>query len=362
MIASKLCIGGVEKVAADIGFYADRDRFDIHYLVFGDEVGAYEPELEAKGCKVIHIPEPSASFINYIKNLRSLIKQNHYDVIHAHTMFNIGWAMLAGKLWGVPVRISHSHSALLETRGFKTRLYEAAMHFFILTCSTELVACGVKAGERLYGKRAFSKRGELILNGIETADFAYSEERRNDIRDKLGLSDAFVIGHAGHLAKVKNQQFLIDLMPRILKTKPNAFLLLLGEGDDRPMLEQRINELQLDGHIRLTGNVRNVGDYLSAMDVFAFPSFYEGMPLTLIEAQSNGLPCVISDRVPHDAFNTDLANELPLDNADEWVNAITSTERHEPQKYADIVRTLGFDTSTAMDKIYKLYEKSERND
>ena len=219
IVASKLRIGGAEKVAADIGFYADRDRFDIHYLVFGDEVGAYEPELEAKGCKVIHIPEPSESFIRYIKNLRSLIKHNHYDVIHAHTMFNIGWAMLAGKLWGVPVRISHSHSALLETRGLMTRLYEAVMRFFILSCSTDLVSCGVKAGERLYGKRAFSKRGELILNGIETANFSYSEERRNDIISKLGLNEAFVIGHAGHLAKVKNQQFLIELMPKILKAK-----------------------------------------------------------------------------------------------------------------------------------------------
>ena len=116
IVASKLRIGGAEKVAADIGFYADRDRFDIHYLVFGDEVGAYEPELEAKGCKVIHIPEPSESFFRYIKNLRSLIEHNHYDVIHAHTMFNIGWAMLAGKLWGVPVRISHSHSAARDQR------------------------------------------------------------------------------------------------------------------------------------------------------------------------------------------------------------------------------------------------------
>ena len=362
IVASKLRIGGAEKVAADIGFYADRDRFDIHYLVFGDEVGAYEPELEAKDCKVIHIPEPSESFIRYIKNLRLLIKHDHYDVIHAHTMFNIGWAMLAGKLWGVPVRISHSHSALLETRGLKTRLYEAVMRFFILTCSTELVSCGVKAGERLYGKRAFSKRGELILNGIETANFSYSEERRNDIRSKLGLSEAFVIGHAGHLAKVKNQQFLIELMPKILKAKPNAFLLLLGEGDDRPLLEQRINELGLNGYIRLTGNVRNVGDYLSAMDVFAFPSLYEGMPLTLIEAQSNGLPCVISDHVPHDVFITDLVNVLPLDNADEWLNTIVAAERHEPQKYADIVRSSGFDVSSAMDKIYKLYGKCDRND
>lgn len=176
---------------------------------------------------------------------------------------------------------------------------------------------------------------------VRDCEFLLQRERRNDIISKLGLSEAFVIGHAGHLAKVKNQQFLIELMPKILIAKPNVFLLLLGEGDDRPLLEQRISELGLNGHIRLTGNVRNVGDYLSAMDVFAFPSLYEGMPLTLIEAQSNGLPCVISDRVPHDVFITDLVNVLPLDNADEWLNTIVAAERHEPQKYADIVSPPG---------------------
>lgn len=161
IVASKLRIGGAEKVAADIGFYADRDRFDIHYLVFGDEVGAYEPELEAKGCKVIHIPEPSESFIRYIKNLRSLIKHNHYDVIHAHTMFNIGWAMLAGKLWGVPVRISHSHSALLETRGFKTRLYEAVMRFLSLPALRSLSPAELRRAKGCTAN-VLSQRGECL--------------------------------------------------------------------------------------------------------------------------------------------------------------------------------------------------------
>lgn len=359
IIASKLRIGGAEKVAADIGFHADRNKFEIHYLVFGDEVGAYEPELEAHGCKVIHIPEPSESFTGYMKNLKCLIKRHRYDVIHAHTMFNIGWAMLAGKLWGVPVRVSHSHSALLEPRNLKTRLYEAAMRFLILTCATDLVACGNKAGERLYGRRAFKSRGVLVLNGIETDKFAYAPSRRSEIRQQLGLQNAFVIGHAGHLAAVKNQKFIIDIMPLIIDKVPNAFLLLLGEGEDRPMLERRIKELELEKHIILTGNVRNVGDYLSAMDVFAFPSLYEGMPLTLIEAQTNGLPCVVSDRVPNDVFITDLPGIISLDSPDEWVDLLISAERRDPQKYADIVKSGGFDTSSAMAKIYNIYQKCD---
>lgn len=354
-IAAKLNIGGAEKVAADIGFYADPEKYEVHYVVFGDEVGAYEPELEAIGCRIFHIPQPSASFRAYMGNLKKLIGENHYDVIHAHTMFNIGWAMLAGRLWGVPVRVSHAHSALHEKRGLKVRLYEAAMRCLILKCATDLVACGMQAGERLYGKHAFRKRGKLVLNGIDTRRFAFDAQKRCAIREQLVLSDRFVIGHAGHLAPVKNQAFLLELMPEILKVRPDAFLLLLGDGADRPVLEQKIRDFHLENCVMMTGNVRNVPDYLSAMDVFAFPSLYEGMPLSIIEVQANGLPCVISDRVPEDVFLTKLIHPLPLERPETWVETICATQRVTPEKYAAVMHTSGFDVSAAMGKIYEIY-------
>lgn len=148
------------------------------------------------------------------------------------------------------------------------------------------------------------------------------------------LDDKFIIGHAGHLAAVKNQSFLLGLMPKILKRQPQAYLLLLGEGEDRPILEQKIHDLHLEDHVRMTGNVRNVPDYLNAMDVFAFPSLYEGMPLSIIEVQSNGLPCVISDQVPKDVFLTDLLRPLPLNDQMAWMDAICSAKREASEKYA----------------------------
>ena len=362
LIAASLRIGGAEKVAADIGLYADPQKYIIHYVVFGDDIGAYEPELEARGCKIFHLLQPSDSYCAYMKNLKKLICTYRYDVIHAHTMFNIGWAMLAGKLYGVPVRVSHAHSALEEHRSIKVRLYEAAMRFLILTCATDYIACGVKAGERLYGRKAFKKKGTLILNGIDTQGFAFDEQRRNTFRKGLGLDDKFIIGHAGHLAEVKNQSFLLSLMPEILKRQPQAYLLLLGEGEDRSALGQRIHELHLEDHVRMTGNVRNMPDYLNAMDVFAFPSLYEGMPLSIIEVQSNGLPCVISDKVPKDVFLTDLLRPLPLDDQSAWVDAICSAKRETPEKYAAQMRQSGFDTDTAMQKVYAIYEKRQQSD
>lgn len=362
LVAASLRIGGAEKVAADIGFRADPQKYIVHYVVFGDEIGAYEPGLEAHGCKIFHLLAPSNSYRAYLNNLKKLILTYHYDVIHVHTMFNIGWAMLAGKLYGVPVRVSHAHSALEEHRNLKVRLYEAAMRFLILTCATNYIACGVKAGQRLYGRKAFEKKGTLILNGIDTQGFAFDEQRRSTFRKELGLDDKFIIGHAGHLAAVKNQSFLLGLMPEILKRQPQAYLLLLGEGEDRPILEQKIHELHLEDHVRMTGNVCNVPDYLNAMDVFAFPSLYEGMPLSIIEVQSNGLPCVISDRVPKDVFLTDLLRPLPLNDPSEWVDAICPAKRELPEKYAAQMRQSGFDTDTAMQKVYAIYEKGQQCD
>ena len=152
-----------------------------------------------------------------MKNLKVLINTYRYDVIHAHTMFNIGWAMLAGKLCGVPVRISHAHSALTEKRSLKVRIYEAAMRFLIRTCANTFAACGMKAGARLYGEHFFKSKGTLILNGIDTQSFSFDTEKRHEYRTNLGLQDKIVIGQAEHLATVKNQVILLNIKQKIKK-------------------------------------------------------------------------------------------------------------------------------------------------
>lgn len=356
--AASLKIGGAEKVARDIASYAAPDMFEFHYLVFGEEIGAYEAQLQKQGYKVFHFAEPSQSHWMFFRVLIRLLRENDYYAVHAHNMFNCGFTMLAAALMGVPVRISHAHSALDDGRSLVKSAYEAVMRFLILTCSTDLVACGVKAGERLFGKRAFRKRGQLILNGIDAAAFAYSEECREAVRMQHGLQSRFVLGHAGHLAQVKNQSFLLDLMPLILEKRPDTMLLLLGEGEDRPMLERKIQELHLEGHVILTGNVSNVSDYLSAMDVFVFPSLFEGLPLSILEVQANGLPCVISDRVPEDVFLTELLRPLSLEAPKrQWVDAILNARRAEALKYNRQLRDSEYTVEKAMEKIYRLYQK-----
>lgn len=356
-IAASLRIGGAEKVARDIGLALDPKEFEVHYIVFGDEVGAYEQEVIAHGCKIFHWPSPSESYPKFFRSLLALMRKNRYDAVHAHTMFNIGWAMMAAKQCGVPIRISHAHSALSNGSSMKKSAYEAVMRQMILQNATHLVACGNAAGIRLYGEKAYRDRGICILNGIDTAAFSYNEEARTRIRKALGLEDAFVIGHVGHLMAVKNQSFLIRLMPEILNRKPNAHLLLLGEGEDRPKLERLIRELHLENRVIMTGNVRNVADYLSAMDVFAFPSLFEGTPLSILEVQANGLPCVLSTNVPKDVYLTDLITPISLDLSTLWVEQICLLKRSNSSQYASLISRLGIDKHSTILKITEVYNK-----
>ena len=190
------------------------------------------------------------------------------------------------------------------------------------------------------------------------AAFAYNEEKRAAIRTQLGAGDRFILGHSGHLVRVKNQSFLLDLMPMVLEQKPDALLLMLGEGPDRPMLEQKIRDMGLQDHVVMTGNVSNVADYLSAMDVFVFPSLFEGLPLSILEVQANGLPCVISDGVPEDVFLTDLIRPLSLNQDKQlWLDAVLAAQRGDTDKYNRQLLTSDYAVRTAMEKIYAIYSK-----
>lgn len=361
IVSAALHIGGAEKVARDIGYFADTKRFLMHYLVFGSEVKAYEPELEERGYKIIHIDAPQAGYYRFIKTLRRLIKNNNYSVVHAHTMFNIGLVMFAAWKEKTPIRIAHAHSALNDGSGLVKKAYEFVMRRMILRYSTDLIACGEAAGNRLFGKKAFSKKGKLILNGIQTDEFRFSSLARNRIREELKIQDSFVIGHVGRFETVKNQSFLVKILPEIVKRRPNAMLILLGDGGTRTDIEQMVIDLKMTGHVIMTGTVRNVSDYLCAMDVFAFPSIYEGMPLSIIENQANGLPCVLSTDVPKDVYLTDLIHPISLSEPEKWIETICSVERNEPEKYAGLLRKEGLDLKDVLKKYYEVYERVENN-
>ena len=356
ILCTDLNIGGAQAVAANISKYAP-DHLRMTYLVFREQPGDYEPAILSRGDRVLHWPSPSAGLIRFFLRLLKLLRRERFDAVHCHTMFNCGPVMLAARLAGVPVRISHSHTIREERPGSPLRsIYRCFTRTLIRTCSSAYWACGREAGYTLYGRNWFDRYGRIIPNGIDREAFRFSGAHREAQRRAFGLEDRFLIGHAGHYAQVKNQKFLIECMPRLLTLRPDAVLLLFGSGPDRPMLEERIRSRGRSDHVRLMGHAGSMAPILSAFDVFAFPSLFEGTPLALIEAQTNGLPCIISDRIPDDAIVSALVTDLPLEEPERWCQALAAARRpRQPGalRYPDV--------REAMAMIYEGYEINSKN-
>lgn len=172
------------------------------------------------------------------------------------------------------------------------------------------------------------------------------------------MEDSYIIGHVGVLCTLKNQAFLIGLMPEIIKRISNARLVLLGYGTDESINTHRelINHLHLDKHVLLYGVTNRVEQFLSAFDVFAFPSLREGTPLALLEAQCNGLPCIVSLNVPDDVFISDLIQSVSLKKPEEWVSILTERTRHNAEEYADQVSDKGYDVHRTYNFLYQVYD------
>lgn len=364
IICAGLCLGGVERFTANISLFAPKGEFEFHYLVFEGSETDYEAECIENGAKIIRVTSPTINHLAYIKTLRRILLLNRYDVVHSHTQFNSGINMWVAKSCGVPVRISHSHTIAHEHKiTFKKQFYENFMRLLIKRYATDYLACGKEAGEWMFGSgshQACPSGFTVINNGIDTESFRYSPENRGQIRAKYHISEAdFLIGHTGTLSVLKNQEFLIQLLPEIRKRKPNAKLVLIGRGqeDMQIRLQNAAAACGVSDHVLFTGPVMNVHALLSALDVFALPSLREGTPLALLEAQANGLPCIISDVVPDDAVVTGLVRSHPLENPAAWIESITASERSEPEKYADVVDRAGFGRLTAMEPMYDIYRR-----
>ena len=355
-VCARLNVGGAQLVGARISEYAPSE-IKLDYLVFGDEIGEYEAAICARGHRVIHFPRITGNGTAFLRELRKLMRRERYDVVHCHTMYSCGLVMLAAKLEGIPGRLSHSHTTQTETRlTIRRRVYIWAMKRLIHLCGNGFLACGVDAGNTLYGKRWFAKHGTVIPNGIDTALFQYSEDARAAIREEYGWKDSFIVGHVGHYINVKNQRYLIRLVPKLKRRLPNVKLVLFGDGSDRSSLEGEIRFARLEDTVFLMGNSSEIPKVLSGFDVFAFPSLYEGTPLALIEAQANGLPCVISDRIPPDACILDTVQRLPIENAEaQWMDAICRARRERPEEKAEIVRERYGGVQSSMEQLYQIF-------
>lgn len=366
-VIGSLRIGGAENVAMNIYRYIDRDKYEFHYLVYGESIGDYEEEVMELGGKVIHMEySPQITIGKYMRAFSNIVGENGpYEIVHAHMMLHNGLVLKVAKILKIPVRISHAHS----TDDGKVRkglwdcgirqVYNLISRKRIKWYATHFLSCGDKAGNFLYGYKLYKKRGVLIKNGIDIEKFCFNEKIRYEMRKKYGFEDKIILGCVGHFEPVKNHNYLISLFEKIYKCNSNTLLLLLGDGKLKDDIYQKVQELHLEKNVLFTGNVANVSDWMQAMDCLLMPSLYEGVPVTLIEAQASGLKCFVSDTVSTEVNVTGDVTFFPLkDSYAGWRNIANLNIKYERRQSGEIVKQKGYDVKSNIKKIEEIYNQS----
>jgi len=320
-VVGKMVGGGVESVVMNYYRHIDRDRIQFDFIADRDSTLVPRDEIEALGGRVIAVP-PYQQLAEYIPALISTFRANKYVIVHSHLNALGVFPLLAATLAGVPVRIAHSHSTAGGGELLRNVL-KNSLRPFSRVFATHFFACSRQAGEWLFGAKAV-ERGDvtILLNAIELASFAYDPAARERLLGELGLSGHFVVGHVGRFINQKNHAFLIDMFADLVSREPAAALLLVGDGELRPQVEQKVRRLGLADRVRFVGIRQDVADLYQAMDVLVVPSFYEGGPIVAVEAQAAGLACLCSSACSPGVALLDTTRFLSLEQgAASWASA-----------------------------------------
>ncbi|HDX9579212.1 TPA: glycosyltransferase family 1 protein [Bacillus pseudomycoides] len=327
--------GGAETLIMNL--YRNLDRSKIQFDFLTCKEGVFDEEIMALGGKVHRVPYVTdVGHTGYIKTLDTFFSsQQEYKIVHSHMDKMSGFVLRSAKKAGIPIRIAHSHNTSSEG-GIAAKMYKWYAGKYVFPCATHLLACSKAAAQWLFAEKATTAK--ILKNGIECDKFTFSPQIRKQVREELQLhQDTFIVGHVGRFAHQKNHSFLIDIFAQLINLKANSILLLVGDGPLRLQIEKKVVELNLERNVKFLGIRSDIHRLLQAFDVFVFPSIHEGLPVTLIEAQGAGLPCVISDTITREVdLGMNLIEYFPMNDKKIWIEKINSVEsRSLPRNMPD---------------------------
>lgn len=332
-IVGNMNMGGTETYLMNIYRNIDRDKLQFDFVTYGrnGEKDYYEDEIISLGGKVYKLPSISEmGYGGIVKNLRKVLRQTRYDAVHAHTMYNSGFAMIAAQKEKVPIRITHSHTTKKDvSASLKNKIYNKVMRCVINRKMTMCCACSKAAAEVMFTPEAIATKYKFMGNSIDfTKYFAVTEDEISKVREELGIPEnAKILGHVGRFGKSKNHSFAVDVFNKYTKKyDSDVYMIFVGGGDQkvRTAVEEKTKELGISDKVIFTGVRGDVPVIMSAMDVFVFPSIYEGLGIVLLEAQASGLHCVVSENIQPEAdLGIDMVHWVNLsDGAEAWADEV----------------------------------------
>ena len=328
-ILNRMDNGGIEAVVLNYFRYIDKELFQFDFYFDERSLVPYREELINLGAQLFPLP-PYTRQRAYQQSLIKKLKSGQYDIVHVHMNTMSFFALIAAERAGIPIRICHNHSTA-NWRERRRTVLKFLLRPLNRLPSTDWFACGKQAGEWMYGKKAVQDSRVFILpNAIETKRFAFSEKDRISVRSELGIGEnVFVVGHVGRFMKQKNHKRLLRIFQVLVRKRPNAVLLLIGEGEMETSIRELAQKLNIENKIVFAGVRKDVHRFYSAMDTFCLPSLYEGFPVVLLETQGNGLPAVCSDRISEEVCLTNLVTRLSLEKEKLWADVLLMMKREK---------------------------------
>jgi glycosyltransferase involved in cell wall biosynthesis len=325
-VVGRLDRGGLETIIMNAYRIIDREELQFDFVMHTTDECHYSEEIRRLGGKIFSVPSYTGkNHFEYIKAWKKFFQEHpEYNVVHGHMMSTASIYLNIAKKFGLTT-ISHSHATQPNNK------LRALQKYFLQSPLRKknngidyMFACSEAAGQWLFGNNGIKKDNfRVVPNGIDVEKFAFSTSTREKMRKDLNLKDQFVVGHIGRFDSGKNHKFIILIFNELVRLKPDAKLILVGDGALKSQVEDQVKENNLSDKVIFTGVRDDVNDLIQAMDIFLFPSLFEGFGNVLIEAQSSGLPCLVSNSVQQEVRVTDLVHFISLEKSSEsWAQKI----------------------------------------
>jgi glycosyltransferase involved in cell wall biosynthesis len=364
MVLISTNVGGAEMFVLNLLKNMDLTRFQVDLVVsLKENENGIGKEFKALGCHIYTLPYFKVfNYIQYQNAWKAFLLNHRYDIVHGHATNSAAIYLRIAKKMGC-VTIAHCHSA-----GYRGNCIQRLLKYYFSKrvggVADYWFACSEKAAEHLYGK-PFSayKKFYMIPNAINTDKYLYDESVAHRVRQELGLGkDSFVCGHVGSFTPPKNHMYLLDIFYEVIKRIPNAKLLCCGEGALMFQFKEKARQLGIADKLILPGIVKNANEYLMAMDVFIFPSLFEGFPISVIESEATGLPVVMSDAITQEADLLDSVKRCSLnDNPAKWADVVCGIEKNDRQACNYIISNSKYNMLTTARLVMSLYDEMINN-
>ena len=354
-------IGGVETYLINYYRNIDKNKIQFDFINMYDEL-CFTDEIKKMGGIIYDVSNVKKNPIKYSKELYKIIKNNKYEIVHIN-MLSVANALpiIVAKFAKCKNIIVHSHNT--STPKNIVRKLLNFLNKILLKMANHFYACSNLAGEWMFGKKALEKNKLVVINNaIDCDKYLFNEKVRSEIRKNLKIEDKFVVGNVGRFSYQKNHKFLIEIFNEIVKMRSDSVLLLIGEGELQEEIENQINKYELKDKVIFLGTTNEVEKYLQAMDVFVFPSRFEGLGIVTIESQATGLRTITSDIVPNEVNITDLVEKVSLNKTpSEWADIIVKNNIKNRCSQTKAIEKKGYNIKLEVKKLEKQYIGMVRN-